>query len=329
MGTPSDGERPDERDETGDELYEDAEEGDYVGFDLSDERLAEKPEWVTDEEPMSVEEWKAREPNARDRVLMKLFGDGGELSSPLGGGLIQWFVTRLMMLMILMVLIGVLASAVGWGALFAGFDGFGSGPGSDGEGSSANASVSLAELASDVREARSGFGSGRRIVTVVGVSTGSSFTVRVPDSSTGAIHRVRLIAATAPPPSEGVREPTPSLYGLQNTSANRSCLNAWGDRGLNRTRSLIDGENVTLIAPMTDEGNGSTDGSAAANSSAGGAYYAVHDNSSLSARLLREGYGRLPDREIANRDNYSTIRDRARENGTGVWGCPTRPNETG
>lgn len=315
METPDNGRSPSDDDvnDEPDRLYDADEDGDeYAGLALSDEELAGGD--GDGGESMSVKEWLEREPSTRDRLLVRIFGEEPEFSFSLGDGIVRWFVTRAAIVFLLAILISVLVSSLGWGTLFAGYADFQAHTGADPGSSAANISESVNDLVANSTKMQSRLQLKHQDVKVVDVTTGSRLTVRgFTGAASRSVYTVRPIGAVAPPPSDRVEDARPSAYGLRNTSESRSCLREWGDRSENYTRTLLEGENVTLVSPRSDDDVTSEDG--------GESYYLLKNNTTLSTQLLQRGLARTPSTDFPNQANFSSIRDRARENGTGIWSC--------
>lgn len=150
-------------------------------------------------------------------------------------------------------------------------------------------------------------GADSRSATVVHVVDGDTVDVRFAD---GTEERVRLLGVDTP---EVHTDVSPGEFeGVPDTEAGRSCLRSWGERASAYATDRLAGASVTIEFDAESDRRGGYDRLLA---------YVTVDNESFNRALLAEGYARLYDSELTERDDYAAVERRARANATGLWAC--------
>jgi micrococcal nuclease len=145
-----------------------------------------------------------------------------------------------------------------------------------------------------------------RTATVTRVIDGDTVEVEL---ANGTEEKIRLIGVDTP---EVYSDVTPDEFGIPDTEAGRSCLDAWGDRASDYAKRQLEGKTVR-IAPDENLDRRGYYGRLLA--------YVYVDGASFNRALIATGHARVFESDFTLREEYEAIQRGARTNRTGVWGC--------
>jgi micrococcal nuclease len=157
--------------------------------------------------------------------------------------------------------------------------------------------------------------------TVTRVIDGDTVEVRLAD---GTEETIRLLGVDTP---EVHAENTPDEFeGVPETAAGRDCLRTYGERASDYVERELAGREIGIGYDPTEERRGYYGRLLA---------YVYVDGEQFNARLVADGWGRVFDSEIVERERYLGLERRARTERRGLWTCadgtpvPTTANTGG
>ena len=143
--------------------------------------------------------------------------------------------------------------------------------------------------------------------TVTRVVDGDTVEVRF---ANGTEETLRLLGVDTP---EVHAENTPDEFeGVPETDAGRQCLRTYGERASDFAERELAGEEVGIGYDPTEERRGYYGRLLA---------YVYVDGEQFNARLIADGWARVYDSEIVERDRYLGLEARAQRERRGVWTC--------
>lgn len=143
--------------------------------------------------------------------------------------------------------------------------------------------------------------------TVTRVIDGDTVEVRLAD---GTEETIRLLGVDTP---EVHSENTPDEYeGVPETDAGRACLRTYGERASDFAERELAGREVGIGYDPTEERRGYYGRLLA---------YLYVDGEQFNARLIADGWARVYDSKIVERERYLGLESRAQTERRGLWAC--------
>ena len=143
--------------------------------------------------------------------------------------------------------------------------------------------------------------------TVTRVVDGDTVVVRLAD---GSEETIRLLGVDTP---EVEAENTPDEYeGVPESAAGRECLRSYGDRASEFVHTALQGREVRIGYDPNEERRGYYGRLLA---------YIYVDGDQFNARLVADGWARVYDSDITERDRYLGLERRAQTDRRGLWAC--------
>ena len=142
--------------------------------------------------------------------------------------------------------------------------------------------------------------------TVTQVTDGDTVEVRLENGTTDT---VRLLGVDTPETTLSKTDPT--QYGYDDTRAARDFALERGQKAKEYAEQRLAGSEVTVVMDPKSDARGYYGRRLA---------YIYVGGSDFNLELLREGYARMYDSEMAKRSEYENAESDARSEGVGIWG---------